>query len=88
MPKIPDIRRDELIGRPIKVIGAENKSCLGISGVVVDETKYLIIIRTPKGVKKLQKKGSVFRIMHLEKTFDVKGELLIGAPEERIKGAK
>lgn len=88
MPKFPDITRDELIGRPIKVTAAKNKANLGISGKVVDETKYLVIIDTPKGHKKLPKKGSTFQIMYLERKVNIEGELLIGSPEERIKGAK
>jgi len=88
MPKFPDITRDELIGRPIKVTAAKNKANLGISGKVVDETKYWVIIDTPKGHKKLPKKGSDFQIMYLGKKVDIKGELLGGSPEERIKGAK
>jgi ribonuclease P protein subunit POP4 len=88
MPKFPDITRDELIGRPIKVTAAKNKANLGISGKVVDETKYQVIIDTPKGYKKFPKKGSIFQIQYSERKVNIAGELLIGAPEERIKGAK
>lgn len=88
MPKFPDIARDELIGRPIKITAAKNKANLGISGKVVDETKNWFVIDTAAGQKKLAKKGNIFQILYLGKKIDIRGELLIGSPEERIKGVK
>jgi len=45
-----------LIGKKIKVKNALNKSLLGISGKVIDETKNMLLLQTKKGKKKLIKK--------------------------------
>lgn len=45
-----------LIGKKIKVKNAFNKSLIGISGIVVDETKNMLTLQTKKGKKKLIKK--------------------------------
>jgi len=45
-----------LIGKKIKVKNALNKSLLGISGEVVDETKNMLLLQTKKGKKKIIKK--------------------------------
>ncbi len=49
------LRLTDLIGKKIKVVDATNKSLIGIEGVVVDETKNLLIVETSKGRKKLLK---------------------------------
>ncbi len=85
MTKIPDIARDELIGKGIEVISAKNQANLGIAGSVADETKHLIVIETKQGLKRLNKRGNVFRISCFGKNIIVDGERLIGAPEERIR---
>lgn len=45
-----------LIGKKIKVKNALNKSLLGISGKVIDETKNMLLLQTKKGKKKLIKR--------------------------------
>jgi len=45
-----------LIGKKIKIKNALNKSLLGISGEVVDETKNMLLLQTKKGKKKIIKK--------------------------------
>jgi len=45
-----------LIGKRVKVKNALNKSLIGISGTIVDETKNMLLLQTKKGKKKLIKK--------------------------------
>jgi len=45
----------KMIGRKIIVSEAKNKSLIGITGRVIDETRNLFIIETDKGEKKLIK---------------------------------
>ncbi len=45
-----------LIGKRVKVKNALNKSLIGISGIIVDETKNMLLLQTKKGKKKLIKK--------------------------------
>lgn len=88
MQEILKITRDELIGCQITITDAKNNANLGITGKVIDETKHFIIIRTAKAIKKIHKKGNTFQITYLGKKVNIKGDLLFGSPEERIKGGK
>ena len=49
------LRLTDLIGKEIKVVDAKNKTLVGISGVVVDETKNTLVVETSKGRKTLLK---------------------------------
>lgn len=78
-----------LIGKRIEVIAALDKSLAKKNGLIIDETKNLLImqqlngrlLRLPKSVLTLdvenEQDGSHFRI---------EGSNLIGTPDERIKG--
>ncbi len=70
--------RHELIGLEVEV---------GLmKGKVADETKNMIIIKTEKGVKKLEKKSHSFVFTLPDgKKVRVSGSLLIARPEERIR---
>ena len=71
----------EWIGKHAKITKAANKSLTGLEGTVVDETRNTVIIETEKGVKRVQKHGTVFEIDGQE----VEGDEVLAAPEERIK---
>lgn len=71
--------RHELIGLTASANGARGK--------IVDETKNTIIIKNSEGKeKKMIKKDNTFQITLPDGTVvQVKGEVLQGRPEERIK---
>lgn len=83
---VKNLIRHELIGLDVAVDGCENKTSVGISGTVVDETKKLLVIRTHKGDKKIQKSSSKF-IFTLPEGGKVRvdGKLLEMRPDERVK---
>ena len=85
MQRTAKLLRDELIGRTVEIIGSDNKANVGIIGKIVDETKHMLVIDTPEGLKKVLKKGNIFQITYLGEKIKIKGELLFNAPEERIK---
>ncbi|MBW2986590.1 ribonuclease P protein subunit [Candidatus Woesearchaeota archaeon] len=85
MQKRKELIKHELIGRIIKIIDSTNKANIGLNGKVLDETKHLLIIDTSKGIKKVSKKGNIFQIQYLGEKVNINGELLFGAPAERIK---
>jgi ribonuclease P protein subunit POP4 len=85
MQRTAKLLRDELIGRTVEIIGSDNQANVGIIGEIVDETKHLLVINTPEGLKKILKKGNIFQITYLGEKIKIKGELLFNAPEERIK---
>ena len=70
----------------VEVVDSANKVQVGIKGMIVDETKNLLTIETEKGIKKIQKKNSVF-IFNIPdgKKVKVNGNKIAVRPEERIK---
>ena len=84
LPK--NLIRHELIGLAVEVAESTNKFQVGIKGTVVDETKNTLTIETDKGMKKIQKKGSVFIFKIPDgKKVKVNGNKIATRPEERIK---
>lgn len=70
-----------LLGKQVEVIQSSNRYEVGIKGLVIEDTKNTIKVRTEKGVKILIKNSIVLMIN--DKKID--GNLLIGKEEERIK---
>ncbi len=84
MRNASNILRHELIGLNCKVVGATNKDQIGTEGKIVDETLKTVIIESG-GKKRIEKKGTTFRIEVGGKKVDVDGNFLIARPEDRIK---
>jgi len=76
----------ELIGLEAEVVSAKNPSLLGHKGIVVDETKNLLVLNTKKGVKKILKEQATFRFTLPNGTrVVVEGSVIVGSPEDRLK---
>ena len=68
------------------IYGSTNKFHINIRGLVVDETKNLLVIETEKGIKKIQKKGTDFIFIIPDgKRVKVDGTIIAKRPEERVK---
>ncbi|WP_421910021.1 ribonuclease P protein component 1 [Methanolacinia petrolearia] len=80
-----NVCRHELIGLKAAVERSTNPSQVGISGIVADETKNMLVIFSGDRLKAVQKKGAVFR-MHLpdDTLVRVDGSVLVAQPEKRI----
>ncbi|MBN1645053.1 ribonuclease P protein subunit [Candidatus Woesearchaeota archaeon] len=85
MKWLSGVVREDWIGREVKIVGAKNKAYLGIVGVVIDETKYFLVIKTPEKVLKMVKSGSIFELSWNNRKVMVKGADIEVAPEERLK---
>ena len=85
MHKISGIVRKDWIGREVKIVCAKNKAYLGIAGIVIDETKHFLIIKTPEKVLKMVKNTSIFELSWNNRKVKVKGKDIEVAPEERLK---
>lgn len=77
------------IGIHVDVVKSVSRNLIGLRGVVIDETKNLLVLETDSGVKKLQKNACVFRF-HLEsgEQVEVEGKKILFRPEERPKKVK
>jgi ribonuclease P protein subunit POP4 len=84
--KTKDIPRLEFIGLNIEIIDSKNPTLKGLKGKIVDETKNIFIIENEDGEqKKIIKNQVEFRTIYKEKAYIIKGEILKGRPEERLK---
>ena len=85
MITLKNIVRHELTGMDVRVLKAQNQYLEGISGIVLEETRNMVIIRTGSGVKQVAKKGAVFRFtLPSGMCVDLTGSVLVMAPEKRI----
>lgn len=77
-----------LIGAEIEVIASRDGSMLNLKGLVVDETKNLLVVLTP-GEKQIKIPKSVVTINVSSERSEsrvIEGWKLVGTPAERIKG--
>ena len=72
--------RQEFIGLKAKVLESSDASLEGIEGVIIDETKNMLIIETKKGIKKIAKDIAIFEI----NGNIVDGKKIKYRPEDRI----
>lgn len=80
-----EVIHGEWIGKDVRVIDASNADLIGIEGLVVDETKHLLIIRHDGEDKRVPKHLTKFRIIWNGVPVDVAGDDILAPPEERIK---
>ena len=80
-----DIARSELIGLEVEVVDAQNKSLIGLRGLIVDETKSMLSIEKEGVVKKVIKSQVTLNILFEGRTFQIDGKVLVGRPEDRLK---
>ncbi len=80
-----NVLRHELIGLDILVSVAKNPLHKGIYGCIIDETKNLLVIETPRGIKRIPKLHSRFQL-HLPGSdiVEIDGSVMVLAPEKRI----
>jgi len=84
--KLEDVLLHEFIGRECKVVYSPNKCQIGLRGKIIDETKNLLILENEKNeIKKIEKKGRIFRLKFDDKIIEILGDDIIGRPENRIK---
>jgi len=80
-----NVLRHELIGLDILVSGAANPMQRGLSGRIIDETKNLLVIETPKGVRRIPKMHSTFQVrLPGREPVEIDGSVMVLAPEKRI----
>lgn len=75
-----NMMQNEWMGAEVKVVAAANASLVGLSGIVVDESKELITVESAGSVKKVQKNNATFIINNQT----VEGGVVRVAPEARL----
>ncbi|MCW4027797.1 MAG: ribonuclease P protein component 1 [Candidatus Bathyarchaeota archaeon] len=82
----PEVLQDEFIGLHAKAARSRNRSCIGIAGKVIDETKNTIVIIHDNKEKTMVKNETVFHFKFPDGTVvEIDGKTMIGRPEDRVK---
>lgn len=79
----------EFIGLKARVLSAFSRAYVGISGIIVDETKEMFVIEKEGGkIAKVPKKGSLFSIEAEGKERIINGTFIKYKPTDRLKKLK
>jgi len=73
-----------LIGYYVEIIESSNRNYIGIKGKVVDETRKTLVIKSDKGLKRVGKKGCIFKVIRDGDKLILKGDELVGDIFRRV----
>ena len=59
-----------------------------INGIIIDETKNLVILQKNNQIKKYIKKDYIFRFKVDNDLLEVDGSMIVGKPENRLRSLK
>lgn len=77
--------RQELIGAQVTITKANNQELVGLKGIVIDETKHTLVVKTTAGTKRVIKAGVVFMFVIDGTEHIIDGDTINVSPEERVK---
>ena len=80
-----NITAHELIGLKTKIVESSNSKILGLNGVVVDETKHMLILQTKNGKKMISKKENKFNFLTSVEKLIHSGTVLEKRSYERLE---
>ena len=76
-----ELLKGELIGSEIEIMHSKNKTLIGKTGKIIDETRNTITLETNSKKIKVLKSHITFKI----KNKIIDGKKIVGKPEDRIK---
>ena len=79
-----NIASHELIGLEAQIMESHNKQILGVSGRIVDETKFMYTLETKNGLKKFPKESSQWKFTFGGSEAKIDGTKLTKRSYERI----
>ena len=80
-----NILKHELVGLDTEIIDDSNISNISIGGKIIGETKNMIMIEQHGSQKMVPKKNAVFLVKLPKFQVNIRGEWIIGRPEDRVK---
>lgn len=81
-----NILNHELIGLEVKIASSKNPLLNNLKGIIIGETKNMLIILSNNKKKIIPKNVCIFHFkLKNGKIIEVDGEKIIGRPEERLK---
>ena len=80
------LHHHELIGLPTSVAYSTNRCQVGISGVVIDETRNTVTLETKAGTKIIEKRNACFDFLLDATSVAIEGSKILSRPHERVSG--
>ena len=71
----------QLLGKEIVVTDSKNISLVGLCGIVIQETKYSLLLKTVRGQKRIVKNTITFTL----ESVVVVGKTIMQTPQDRLK---
>ena len=85
IPRPENLARHELNGLSVQVVGSTERGLVGISGMIVDETRNTLLVDTERGTKRIPKSNTSLTLTLPDgQRVRVSGSILISQPENRI----
>jgi ribonuclease P protein subunit POP4 len=82
----PSIVQHEFIGLETNVVKCSNPATVGMTGVVVDETRNTFTLECNSARKVVIKDTAVFDfVLHDGTVVEIDGKVMMGRPEDRLK---
>jgi ribonuclease P protein subunit POP4 len=79
-----NIALHEFIGLKTEIVDSSNKELVGLRGTIVDETKFMFIIETSMGFKKIPKDHNKWKFSVQNQDVVLFGESLCKRPYDRV----
>lgn len=73
-----------LIGSQASVTTSQNKSLIGITGTVMDETKNMVTLLTDRGSRMVPKSSNIWEVRHGDETIRLDGVSISKRFHERV----
>lgn len=80
-----NIQSHELIGLRTHLVESTNKQIIGLNGQIIDETKYMFVLRTKNGIKRVAKNANRWKFELDEKEIELDGTILTRRSYERME---
>ncbi len=77
-----------LVGKTITIVHSKNPNHVGITGEILLETKYDLLLKTKMGEKRIRKELIGFEICDKQQPLYMDGRLLFSTLQTRIKKVK
>lgn len=82
----PSILQHEFIGLKVKVVKSSQPHYLGITGMVVDETRNTLVVKHKKQYKTIVKDVATFHFTTSDGTVvEIDGRVIVERPQGRVK---
>jgi RNase P/RNase MRP subunit p29 len=78
----------DLIGFKVLVKSKKSKDRFTGSGIIIDDTKNLLIVKEDNKTKKYVKKDYQFRVLFEGGILEIDGTKIVGVPENRLRSLK